>query len=106
MSIVARISDESEFFDNRRNDVAPFDHRADTNVTAREILGNRPNDLVPNHVSNSSDVLRCQRMLVHERVHRRVYECRRRRGQRPQERCLFLAVAVVVMSWDLDARLL
>ena len=89
MSIVAQNSDESEFFDNRRNDVKPFDHRANANVAAREILGNRPNDLVPNHVSNSLDVLRGQRMLVHERVHRRIYVSRRCRGQCPQKRCLF-----------------
>jgi hypothetical protein len=94
---VTRVSDESESFDNRFNDVAPFDHRTDANVAAREILGNGPNDLVPNHVSDSSDVLRGQRVLVHERVHRRIYVCRRRRSQRPQQRCL-LEIAVGMTS--------
>jgi hypothetical protein len=88
MSTVTQISDESKSFDNRRNYIAPFDHRTDANVAAREILGDRPNDIVPNHVSDSSDVLRGQRVFVHERVHRRVNVCRRRRGQRPQQRCL------------------
>ena len=89
VSAVARVSDESESFDNRRNDVTPFDHRADANVAARETLGNRSNDIVPNHVPNSSDVLRGQRVLIHKCVHCRVNVCRRRRGQRPQQRCLF-----------------
>jgi len=86
VSTVSWTSDESESFNNRRNDVAPFDHCADANVAARETLGNRSNNIVPNHISDSSDVLRSQRMLVHERVHRRVNVCRGRRGQCPQQR--------------------
>lgn len=103
MSAVVRISDESESFDNRRDDVAPFDHSADANVAARETLGNRANDIVPNHVSDGSDMLCGQRVFVHERVHRRVNVCRRRRGQCPQQRRLFLkpvAVAVTAKGGD------
>ena len=94
MSTIARISNERKSFDDRGNDVAPFDHRAYANVAARETLRNRPNDIVPNHVPDSSDVLRGQRVFVHERVHSRINVCRRRRGQRPQQRCLWAAGGV------------
>ena len=45
--------------------------------------------MVPDHLSDRPYVLRRQRVLVHERVHRRVNIRRRRRRQCAQQRCLF-----------------
>ena len=75
-----------------RNDVAPLDHRTHAYVSARQALRNGPDDMVPDHLSDRPYVLRRQRVLVHERVHRRVNIRRRRRRQCTQQRCLFLKI--------------
>jgi hypothetical protein len=79
-NIAVQISDEEKPPDNSRNDVAPFDHRANSHVAASEVLRNGSNDVVPDYFPDSPDVQRGQRMLVHERVHGGVDIRRRRRS--------------------------
>ena len=75
--------------DDVRNDVAPFDHRTHAHVATRKALRNRPNNVISNHLFDRPYVLRCERVLVHERVHGRVHIRRRRGCQRAHQRCLF-----------------
>ena len=71
------------------DNLAPLDHRAYAHISASEALRNGTYDMIPDHLSDRPYVLRGQRVLVHERVHGRIDECRRRGRQRAQQRCLF-----------------
>jgi len=75
--------------DDRGNDIAPLDHRTYAHIAASEALRNGTNDVIPDHLADRSYVLGRQRVLVHERVHGRIDERRRRGRQRAQQRCLF-----------------
>ena len=81
-TIPVQIPDEEKPLDNGRNDVAPFHHRADPHVAAREVLRNGTDNVVPDHVPDRPNMLRGQRVLVHERVHGGINICRRSRSQR------------------------
>ena len=59
-----------------------------TGVPACEILSNRPNNLVSHDVSDDPQVFCRERMLVHERVHRREYVRGCRRCQSTEQRGL------------------
>ena len=50
-TVVQNSYESSKSLNNTRDNVTPIDHCAHADVAAREILGNRANDLVSNNVS-------------------------------------------------------
>jgi hypothetical protein len=56
-----------------------------TNVPTCKILSDWPDDLVAHNVPDDTQMFCCERMLVHERIHRREYISRCRRCQRAKQ---------------------